>query len=97
MGRGCSEKGSCEEKLLLGRGYSSSLEVPGTVERPAAQWLSTEAIQSASNREGWSVKCPVTWGFWRPILPLASVPVPELQGEHTAPPPLASVVSIRLR
>lgn len=31
-----------------------------------ALWLNTEA---ASNREGWSAKCPVTWGFWRPILP----------------------------
>lgn len=39
VGRRCSEKGGCEEQLLLGRGYSSSLEVPGTVEKPVALWL----------------------------------------------------------
>jgi len=32
---GCSEKGGCEEKAV-GRGYFSSLEEPGKVERPVA-------------------------------------------------------------
>lgn len=32
------------------------------MESPVVLWLSAEAIQSASNRDGWSAECPVTWG-----------------------------------